>query len=308
MPKLKNGSKLTDYLLILFGTAVTGFGSACFITPAKVASGGVSGLSTIIYHITGFDVGITVIILSVPLYILGIKVFGKKYGILSMIGNILFALWITFFGQLTSYKGFLNYSSEVNVLLSSVFGGVLYGGGIGLVMRTGANTGGTDILAQILNRYTPLSTGTSLMIIDGLIILIGVFVFGFERGLISLINVFVTSEVINFVVLSMGNSYAKTVYIFSNKTEAIGRRVISELHHGGTDFVGRGIYTNKERHMLIAVIYNRQISTISRIVHEEDPTAFMTIQNTYMVLGEGFSAMQSAYINLMSENRNITKE
>ena len=299
--KRKSGFKLIEYFQIFIGTMITGFGSACFITPAKVVSGGVSGLSTIGYHLTGYDAGVIIIILSIPLYILGIRVFGKKYGILSMIGNILFSLWVTFFGQLTSYAGFLDYSSELNVFLSSVFGGVIYGGGIGLVMRTGANTGGTDIIAQIISKYTFLSTGTALFIVDSVVIILGGFVFGFERALISLVNVFVTSEVINFVVTSIGTSYAKTAYIFSERTEEIGKRIISELHHGGTVFVGKGIFTGSERKMLMAVAHRRQISVLSRIVHEEDPNAFMTIQDTYMALGEGFSSIQSAYENLISK-------
>lgn len=290
--------KPIDLLYIVVGTCIAGFGIACFITPARISCGGVNGIATIIYHLTGFDTGLAMLCVSVPIFIAGVLSFGMAYGVKSIAGTVLLSLWTSFFGLLTGYNGVLSYADGVDIILSVVFGGGLVGCGIGMVMRTGANTGGTDIVAQIISKYTPLSTGTGLFISDGLVLLAGVFVFGFEHALFGMITIFISTHMVNYMILSLGTRYAKTAFIFSERHEAISNRILAELHHGATELKGRGTFTGNERTLLIAVLHNRQINQLTRIVYEEDPQAFMFIQDTYEVLGQGFVSMDKVVSRL----------
>ncbi len=290
------GRLVIEALYLVLGTAVAGAAIALFITPAKIASGGgVNGVATILYHVTGgFDTGLVMLLISLPLFFIGLRIFGRLYGVKSLAGTILLSLWVSLMGQLTSYDGVLPpYIDRMDTLLSAIFGGVLLGGGgIGIVMRSGANTGGTDILAQIISRYTPLALGTALFLCDGLIIIAGALVFGLERALFAIITLYISGQMVNFMVMNLGTKYAKTAYIVSEQHEAIGKRIIAELRHGGTLINGVGVFTQKERKLLLAVVHNQQINHLTQIVHEEDPKAFMFVHETYQALGEGFVPMR----------------
>ncbi|MGE4584507.1 MAG: YitT family protein [Sphaerochaeta sp.] len=288
-PKFK---RLTREALYLFGgTALAGFAIAAFITPAKIASGGVNGIATITYHLTGWDTGLVMLLISFPLFLIGMSIFGGTYGFKSLAGTLLLSFWVSLFGQLTHYQGFLPYVDRMDTLLSAIFGGVLLGSGIGIVMRSGANTGGTDILAQILARFTPLAMGTALFLCDATVIVLGAVVFGFERALFAVITLYLSGQMVNYMVMNLGTKYAKTAYIVSEKHEVIGKRIITELHHGGTLITGVGIFTGRQRPILMAVVHNQQINHLTQIVHEEDPKAFMFVHETYQALGEGFVPM-----------------
>lgn len=281
-------SKVRDYIQIIIGAMISGFGIACFITPAKIVAGGVGGIATILYYLVGIDTGLTMILISLPLFLIGMKIFGPLYGLKSFVGMTLLSVFVSLFGQLTNYQGFLDYSDKVDILLSAIFGGVLVGGGIGLVMRAGSNTGGTDIVGQILNLFTPLNVGTCVFICDAIIVVVGGLVFGLERALFAICALYISGQMINFVVMSLGTKYAKTAYIVSDKYESISRRIIDEMNRGGTILQGQGIYTKQERTTLMAVVPNQLINHLTQIVHEEDEKAFMFVHETYQVLGYGF--------------------
>ncbi len=150
---------LVELFYILTGSFLTAVGIALFTAPAKIASGGVSGIATIFYHTLGFDIGLSIFVLSVPLFVLGVAIFGKEYGIRSLAGTLFLSLFTYLLNRFFGYGGLLDYANVLSVLLSAIFGGVMMGIGIGLVMRSGANTGGTDIVAQIVARFTPTFHG-----------------------------------------------------------------------------------------------------------------------------------------------------
>ena len=280
---------LYDYLRIVFGTFVAACGIALFSNPAKLTGGGVTGIGTILYYSLGLDPGIVMMCINIPLFFIGMKVFGSVYGLRVFVGSTLLSLWVSFIGGLTHYQGFLDYSDSVNVLLSAVAYGVLVGGGIGIVMRAGSNCGGTDILAQIVAKHTPFAVGSIEFLMNISVVLTGTIFFGLRNTLMAFIAMYISGTMINLMVVKVGTSLAKTAFIFSNERCAdISRRVITELHHGGTLFRGTGIYTSKERNMLMVVVHNNQLITLEKIVHEEDPTAFMFINDAYQVLGNGF--------------------
>lgn len=289
---MKTQRRVGDYLLIICGSIITAIGIAGFITPAKLASGGVSGIAVILYHLFSFEVGTTIFLLSIPLFIAGMRIFGTRYGVASLVGTILLALFTSLAGLTFGYEGFLDYADSVDTLLSAIFGGFLSGFGMGLVLKGGANTGGTDIAAQIISKYTPLSVGTALFIVDTLVIMAGGFAFGLESALFAAITLYVMSVSINFVLLHMGTRYAKTALIVSEAHEIIAKRILEELGHGGTLLEGKGIYSKQDRPLLLTVIPNQKISRLNAIVKESDPDAFMIIEEAYEVLGEGFVPME----------------
>lgn len=285
---------LVELFYIITGSFLTAVGIALFAAPAKIASGGVSGIATILYHTLGFDTGLSILVLSIPLFLLGIAIFGKEYGIRSLAGTIFLSLFTSLLNRYLGYGGLLSYDNVLSVLLSAIFGGVVMGIGIGLVMRSGANTGGTDIVAQILARFTPLSMGSALFLVDALVIGASGFIFSLEMALYATITVYITAAVIDRVVLSFGTSSAKTVFIVSERLEIIQKEILEQLGHGGTILSGIGMYTGLDRPVIMTVIENHKFARLTNIVHETDKQAFMVVQEAYKVLGEGFSPIEEA--------------
>lgn len=286
--QLKTKQKFIDYTYIIVGSAVTALSIALFTTPAQIAPGGVSGIGTILYHMFGIDVGLSIFVLSVPVFIAGVRLFGSLYGIKSLIGTVALSAFTSFWNLIFGYDGILDYSREMSLWLSVLYGGVLAGIGLGLVMKGGSNTGGTDIMALILARYTKITTGTSLMIIDAVIIAASAFVFSLESALYAIVVAFITSVALDKVVLSIGTGYAKEITIISDRLEEIGAFITKELDRSGTVLPAKGLYSGQDKKMLMTVIPKEYISRLVRKVHELDNSAFMIIQDTYHVLGEGF--------------------
>lgn len=290
--RTKEKQTILDYLYITAGSAITALAIAVFTNPAQIAPGGVSGIGTLLYHSFGIDVGLSIFILSVPIFLIGVKLFGRMYGLKSLIGTVLLSAFTSLWSHIFGYGGILDYTKDMSFWLSCLYGGVLSGVGIGLVMKGGSNTGGTDIIALIISRYTHITTGTSLMLIDAVIIAASALVFSIESALYAIVVVFITSIVLDKVVLSMGTGYAKTVLIISDHLDEIGSFIIREMDRSGTVISAKGLYTGEERPMLMAVVPNQEISRLTRRVHEVDKHAFLVIQDTHHVLGEGFTAME----------------
>ncbi len=282
-----------DYLYIIIGSAATALAVTVFLNPARLAPGGVSGISTILYHTLGWDLGTSMIVMTIPIFLIGMKLFGKQYGFRTLLGSLLLSVFTWVWSYLLGSDGILDYSKEMSLWLSALYGGVISGLGMGLVMKSGSNTGGTDIIAQIIARYTPLTLGTSLFIVDAIIIAVSALFFGIENALIAIVVAYITGLAVNNVVLSAGTNQAKTVYIISDKTEEIGTYITSELERGATVLDAKGFFTDQSRPMLMTVIPNQDISKLTRCVHALDERAFMVIQETYQVLGEGYTPIEN---------------
>ena len=287
----KKRRKFIEYIYIILGSFITALSIVFFLSPAKIAAGGVSGIAILLFYTLNLDSGIMIFVLSLPIFILGTRVFGPKFGIKSLLGTVLLSGFIYILNQIFGTEGFLDYNDSLNVFLSALYGGVVAGVGMGFVMKSGANTGGTDIIAQVIAKYTSLTLGTSLMIIDGLVIFSSIFVFGITNALYAIITVYVTGIMIDRVVLSGLQNYAKTVYIISKKNKIIQKRILEELGHGGTILSGTGMYSGMEKPVIMTVVYNNKINYLTSIVNEEDKEAFMIVQNAYKVVGEGFVAI-----------------
>ena len=293
--------KIYEYVNVTIGSFLVAVGVAYFVNPAKIASGGVSGIATMFYHTFGWNPGYVIFALSVPLFLIGMKVFGKVYGFKSLLGTVLLSAFTSILVDISGGDGFLDYSEPLSVWLSALFGGVTMGAGIGFVMKGGANTGGTDIIAQIVNKYTPLSLGTCLTLVAAIIIAASVFVFGIESALFAVTTVYITGITIDKVALPLGANTAKTVFIISEKHEEIAAVILKELNHGATLISATGMYTGHDRPMIMSVVSNQEVATLTAIVKDIDEKAFMIVQNANQVLGEGFIPISKA-INLKFGN------
>ncbi|KYG33727.1 YitT family protein [Alkalihalobacillus trypoxylicola] len=272
------------YAHILTGSAIVAISFNLFLLPNKIASGGVSGFSTIIKHVFGFEPAFTQWSLNIPLFIMGILLLGGlKYGIKTLVGT----LFLPFVVLITS-----GWSSGVaDPLLGAIFGGIGVGLGLGIVFRANASTGGTDLAAQIVQKYTGISIGAAVFIMDGLIVIASAFTFGLELALYALISLFVTGKTIDIV--QMGVGYAKVALIISEHQDQVKDGILLEVDRGVTKLNGYGGYTNEKRDVLMCVVNQGEVTKLKQIVKSIDPKAFVVVTNATEVLGEGFKGSNS---------------
>jgi len=290
----KCGYKIREYSNIVFGSFLTSLGISLFNIPAKIVDGGVSGITTMLFYLKGWPVALTNFAISIPLFLLGLFVFGNKYGLKSLTGTILITFFLALVERVYGLKGILDLSKNSNMMLSALFGGTLTGLGMGMVMRGGANTGGTDILGQVLARYTFFTQGSALFLIDGMIILSSAFCFGIEEALYGVLDSFIATAMIDKVLLGFGTNQEKSVFIISLHRKTIEEAIMNELGHGGTILMAQGMYTKSYRPVIMCVISNHELGRLTRIVHDADKRAFMIVQEAYEVLGEGFTPIEEA--------------
>ena len=187
---------------VLVGVAITALGVSFFLIPAKIAAGGVSGLATVIYHLTGFPAGVIMLLLNLPLFILSWRVLGSIYGARTLFGTVALSLFVDLFNRWAA-------PITEDLLLAAIYGGVLSGIGLGIAFRSGGSTGGTDMAAQLLARFFPTSVGQALLLVDGAVIVLAGAVFGLELAMYALIAVFISTKAIDLV--QEGQSYAKAL-------------------------------------------------------------------------------------------------
>ena len=276
--KISVKDTIMEYLYVIAGAAVVAIGFNAFLFPNQVASGGVSGISTILHGLFGWNAGIVQYAFNIPLFIAGALILGKNFGVKSLVGT----LALPFFVLLTESWDAWTY----NPLLGAIFGGIVVGLGIGLVFKGKASTGGTDLLAQIITKFTGLTLGTSVLLIDGVIAVSAAIVFDIEKGLYALIALFVTTKTID--IIQLGFSQSKMVYIITEKQDELRDRIFQEIDRGVTKIPAYGGYTGNERPVLMVVVYQTEFTKLKQIVKTVDPSAFVIVSDAYEVLGEGF--------------------
>lgn len=267
---------------VLLGVIVTAFGVSFFLIPAKIAAGGVSGLATVVYHLTALPVGITMLLLNIPLFLLSWRTFGAKFGAKTLFGTVTISVFVELFNQIAV-------PVTHDLLLCAIYGGVLSGIGLGIAFRSGGSTGGTDMAAQLVARFFPTSVGQALLFVDGFVILLAGLAFGLELAMYALIAVFITTKTIDLV--QEGQNYAKACLIISDHSEPIGRSIMERMERGVTSLDGRGMYTKYDKQVLLVIVSRLEIAQVKAIVREFDPRAFVVIYNVHEVLGEGFRGL-----------------
>lgn len=294
--KEKVSKYLLDYFMIFVGSIITAASINIFLVPYKIAPGGASGIATVLYYISNgkFSVGIIMLALNIPLFILGMRFIGRKFVIKTILGTLLLSVVIditepftrTFTKRFGEMSEGMIYSQDI--LLYSLFGGFLMGLGLGLVFKSGATTGGTDLAAKIVNHFFPVFTmGEILLIVDTSIIILAAIVFkSFQLGLYAIVTLFISSKVID--ALLEGVNYAKAVFVISDHSENISARILYDLDRGVTALDGTGMYTGSNKKVLLCVVNRGQIPVLKNIVKSVDQNAFIILADVREVLGEGF--------------------
>ncbi len=274
------------YSLIVVGSLILASGFVFFITPYKIVPGGVYGIAIVLHYTFGFPVGLTALCFDIPLTFLGIKILGPRFGIKTVVGFVLTAFFVDGLTMLWGEQPLV----ENDALLSSVFGGVLLGFGLGLIFKAKATSGGSDIVAMIIGKYTKLPLGQLMIAVDSSIVLIGLFVFGdWKVPLYSLIVIFVTGKVIDVVL--QGINYDKTIFIVSDKYQQIKDKIINDLNRGGTYIKGNGMYNNSDKTIIFTVLNRRELAILQGYINQIDPKAFLTVVNANEILGNGFKSL-----------------
>jgi len=285
--KLFSWKWIKNYSLILIGAFIMASGFVLFITPYKIVPGGVYGISIVLHYVFGTPVGLTALFFDVPLTLIGIKVLGPRFGMKTVVGFLSTAI---FMDTLTYFYG-IEPLVEGDALLSSIFGGLFIGVGLGLIFKSRATSGGTDIVAMMISKYTKLPVGQLLIVIDSVIVLLGLLAFGdWKIPLYSLIVIFITGKVVDIILEGM--NYDKVLFIISEKHKEIRDKIVNDLNRGGTYLKGEGMYQGADKSIAFVVVNRREMTMLQDFINTIDPNAFVTVLNSNEILGNGFRSLK----------------
>jgi len=279
LEKVEAKDKLKRYFELVIGILLIAIAFNLFLLPNELVFGGVSGLSIIVSKFITIDASTFIMIASLLLLVVSFLVLGKNDTKASIVGSILFPIFVNITANIGGYIKL----DTGNVLLSAVFGGIIYGFGAGLVFKAGFTTGGTDIINQILSKYLHMSMGNAMLISDGLIVVLGGFFFGATKLMYSLIVIYIIGLMTDKVLLGISNS--KAFYIITNEDEKIRDYLLNELHHGVTIFSVKGGYTHKKDEVILCVVPTREYYRVKEGIHEIDSEAFFVVCDAYEVSG-----------------------
>lgn len=268
---------------IVLGCVIGGAAYPLFLTPCNIAPGGLTGVGMIVNYLFHFPIGTTALLLNIPLFLMGYRSMGRVFVIRSLAATILFSLSIDVL-QLPPLT--------TDPMLGAIFGGALMGVGLGLILRGGATTGGTDMIAKMVHHRLPfLSTGLFLMIIDCLVVVFAAVCIGTTEALFALVCIFINGRVIDMVMLGLSKN--KACFVMSDRWEEISHLVLTDMDRGATQLLARGAYSGKERPVLLCVLPPQEVARFKEIVRREDETAFMFITEAHEALGEGFDKLNA---------------
>ncbi len=286
-----------SYSYILVGTFLLSLGFVLFINPYKIVPGGVYGISIIIHHSTkgllqmfpdGTPLGLVSLCMDIPLTLLGIKILGPKFGMKTVVGFVSTAIFMDLLTRLVGDIDPLHLQNDV--LLACLFGGLLVGIGLGLVFKSKATSGGSDIIAAIITKFTHIPMGQTLIYVDSAIVLSGLIVFqDWHIPLYSWLVIFITGKVIDSVIEGAGHS--KMLLIISDHHAEIRLRILNDLGRGGTYINAEGMYQGAPRKMIYTVIDRRELQTLEEMISDIDPNAFVAVIDAKEILGEGFNSL-----------------
>lgn len=289
---------IKDYSFILIGSFILAAGFVYFVTPHKIVPGGVYGIAIVVHYLTegvfsfwpdGIPIGLFGLILNIPLTIAGIKILGPRFGVKTVVG---FVLTSVFIDGITYLRPDGNIALVDDVLLSSVFGGVLIGFGLGLIFKSRATSGGSDIIAMIIAKYTHLQLGKLMIYVDSVIVLLALFAFqDWQIPLYSWVVIYISGRVIDITI--EGADYNKALLIVSKKHKEIKHKLLVDLERGGTYLQGEGMFTGEEKKIIYTVVSRREVAILEEYISTIDPEAFITIMDAKEILGEGFQNLNT---------------
>ncbi|MBT3338551.1 MAG: YitT family protein [Anaerolineae bacterium] len=278
-------NNLRDYLFIIIGAFIQAVGLRLFFIPANLASGGVSGVAQLINYVIGWQIGLMVLVGNIPLFLLGWRYLGgTKFIVRTALAVVTFSFFTDLLVHFLPAEGITD-----DILLNSLYGALVSGIGFGIVYRGQGTSGGSDILARILNRSRGVPISQSYMIVDTAVILAAGFIFGWKEALYALIALYVSGIVTETA--AQGMSVVRTALIITSQPEAVSQEIFNILDRGVTLLHGKGAYTGAERTVLYCVVTRTETMRLKHIVHEADEDAFMVIGQAHEALGEGFTPL-----------------
>ena len=277
--------KIKEYLLTTIGVALTAIALEYFFFLCDIAAGGVSGIGLVVNKVSGLDTSIVVLVLNILLFILAFIVLGKSFGAKSIYATVMLSVFMWIIEKILK-PGILT----ENMFLASVFGSILLGMGAAIVFHQGASTGGTSIIAAIISKFTPIGIGISVLLTDSFVCLLAISVFGVDKGLFGFFSVILIGLIIDKFI--DGFNTCKQVFIITSKEKEIVNHIIKNIDRGCTVLNGNGGYTGSDVKIIYTVLNSNQFIALKKHVKEIDPAAFLTVNDSTEVLGEGFKAYE----------------
>ncbi|KWW29715.1 MAG: hypothetical protein AUK63_1315 [bacterium P3] len=308
MNKTKLKQEFYAYLMLTVGSALFAIGDVMFVNPYLMAPGGTYGLSNVLNTVWPWKISLYAICMDIPLLIVGTWILGPRFGVKTVVSTLLIfaftfvleSVWgynpLIFDGKIADAP--IEGLSMVKIphsggwfipdyFLNTVVAGLIYGAAIGLIFKSGATSGGSDIISMILHKYTKVSLGTLVLIVDSCITLTTLIAFGDIRlPIYSILLIFIESKVIDLIV--EGRSNYKTAFVVTDKTEEVRNYILNELHRGGTCLTGEGLYQGNERKVIYVTLTRTDLIKLKSDLHQLDPNAFVNIMESAEIMGRGF--------------------
>ena len=275
--------KIYPILTILLGAAIYAFGLTYFVVPHHLFEGGATGITLITFYLFKIPVSLMNLLINIPLFILAWKIFGAKSLYSSLLGTLALSAWLAFFERIP-----LHIDLQGDLLITALIAGILLGIGLGIIFNAGGTTGGTDILARILNKYTHISMGKLLFILDFCILMLILLIFK-DLRLVSytLLFYFIVSRVIDLI--GEGGYAGKGFMIITKRPDHLAKAINDDLGRGVTFISGQGYYSKENLKIIYCIVGRNEIVKMKEMIHRIDPQAFITITEAHEILGEGFT-------------------
>jgi uncharacterized membrane-anchored protein YitT (DUF2179 family) len=277
---LAKKENLFRVLMVLVGSLIYSIGVNIFIIPHKLLSGGVAGIAIILQYLTKIPSGYFIILINIPIFLIGIKIVNKEFGIFSFIGMISMSIFLIFTRQFQSYY----YMPDP--LIASLCGGVLTGIGAGIVFKSRASQGGTDIIAVVIKKKYGISIGNIAFAINALIVTLGMIVGNLETAVYTLISMYISAAVLDKAIQGFGRE--KVVLIVTQDSDKVKQVILKNLGRGVTYLYGEGAYTGDKKNVIYCILTSREIEEAKNLIEDIDSSAVISVMDTAEVRGKGF--------------------
>ncbi len=286
----------SEWFYMLLGGVIMSAAYVLFINPYKIVPGGVYGMGIVLHSIfPNIQVGTFGLMFDIPLLLLSLKIFGRTFGLKTVVIAIAVPIMMNVMTMIigsdpqTMLGGAINLSGDI--MLACLFGGVISGTGLGLIIRSHATSGGTDIVAMVMAKFTSLSFSRAILLVDSMVVVVGLLIFGdWTLPLYSVITIFVATKMIDVVI--NGASYDKLLFIISEKHEQIRSYIVNDMERGGTYIKSSGLYTGTSKEMIFVVVSRTEIARMQYKIHEVDPAAFVVVVDANETYGDGFKTFK----------------
>jgi uncharacterized membrane-anchored protein YitT (DUF2179 family) len=276
---------ISDYLLIILGGFVQALALRTFLIPSQLVGGGISGVAQLLHYLWRTPVGMITLLANIPLFVIGWRYLGgPRFALRTILSVVSFTVFTDILIELTGQAPITD-----DILLNSLYGGIILGIGLGLVYLGRGTSGGTDILTRILNQRLGMSISLAYMITDSFAVLLAGFFFSWDKSLYGLIMIYLSGVAADMV--SQGTNVIREAMIITDETEKVVTAITQGLGRGTTIINAKGGYTNKDRPIVFCVVTAGEVMRLKAIVHEADPDAFMVVGHANEALGEGFKPL-----------------